>query len=75
LPATDISLDLFVQHDIKGNSHFYGNFAEGRTQASATVSALYGNNLEASIGYAMVDHEESDYEDLDTFNLAVNYKF
>ncbi len=75
LPATDISLDLFLQHDIDGVSHFYGNFAEGRTLASATVTANIGNELEASMGYAMTDHEESDYEDLDTFNLSVNYKF
>jgi hypothetical protein len=75
MPATDISLDIFVQHDLNGNSHFYGNFAEGRTLLSTTVTASVGNEWEASLGYSMTDHEESDYEDLDTVNLAVNYKF
>ena len=27
-PGTDLALDLFFQKDIKGNSHFFGNFEE-----------------------------------------------
>jgi hypothetical protein len=75
LPATDISLDLYFQHDIDGVSHFYGNFAQGRTLVAVTVTANVGNELEASLGYAMTDHEESDYSDQDTVYLSANYKF
>ncbi|RDE24670.1 DUF1302 family protein [Motiliproteus coralliicola] len=74
-PATDLTLSVFVQHDINGISHFYGNFAEGRTQVATTLTADIGSEWEASLGYIYVDHEESDYEDLDSINFSVNYKF
>lgn len=74
-PATDLSLKVFIQHDIEGFSHFYGNFAEGRTQLSTTLKANVGNEWEASIGYTRFDHDESDYEDLDSYQFSMNYKF
>ena len=74
-PATNLSLTTFVQHDIKGISHFYGNFAEGRTLGAVTLTTNIGNTFEASLGYSMTDHNASDYEDLDTYNFAMNYKF
>ena len=75
MPATDLSLAIFLQHDIEGYSHFYGNFAEGRTQLSTTLTANLGNEWEASVGYTRFDQDESDYEDLDSYQLSVNYKF
>lgn len=74
-PGTDVSLDLFVQQDFAGNSHFWGNFAEGRTLFAATVTANIGNEWEASLGYSGSIFDESDYEDQDIVGLSVNYKF
>jgi len=75
LPAVDLSLTVFLQHDIEGYSHFYGNFAEGRTQLSTTLKANFSNEWEASLGYNRFDQEESDYEDLDSYQFSINYKF
>ncbi|GGO79306.1 hypothetical protein GCM10011348_13260 [Marinobacterium nitratireducens] len=74
-PGTDLSLDLYLQHDIKGNSHFWGNFAEDRTLGALTATAAIGTDLEASAGYSWVSQDNSHYETQDVVNLSVNYKF
>lgn len=74
-PNVNISLSVFIQHDFHGTSHFYGNFAEGRTIGSINLKGQVGNAWEASLGYSMINHDESDYEDLDTINFDMNYKF
>jgi len=73
--STAINLNIFAQHDIAGNSHWWGNFAEGRTQYAAGVSATIANDLEVGIKYAGITFADSDYEDQDTLNLTANYKF
>lgn len=75
IPGTDLSLVLFLQHDIEGYSHFYGNFAEGRTQFTSTLKTNIGNEWEITLGYTRFDQDESDYEDLDSFQFSANYKF
>ncbi len=72
--STAISLDLFVQRDFQGNSHWWGNFAEDRTLFSASLTANMGADWEASLSYAGNSFEDSDYEDQDTVGLAINYK-
>ncbi len=74
-PGTDLSLDLYLQHDINGNSHFWGNFAEGRTLGAITASAAIGTDIEASLGYSWTDQDNSQYDTQDVVNLSVNYKF
>ncbi|MEH6577659.1 MAG: DUF1302 family protein [Amphritea sp.] len=74
-PGVDLSLDLFLQHDIEGNSHFWGNFAEDRWLGAATLTANIGNEWEASAGYSWIDQDNSHYETQDVYNLSVNYKF
>ena len=74
-PGTDLSLDLFVQYDIEGNSHFWGNFAEDRLLGAVTLTANIGNEWEASAGYSWVDQDNSHFETQDVVNLSVNYKF
>lgn len=74
-PGSDLTLDVYLQHDIKGNSHFWGNYAEGRTLGSVSLIANIGNALEASATYSFTDQSNSDYEDQDTIGLAINYKF
>ena len=74
-PGTDLSLDVFVQYDIEGNSHFWGNFAEDRLLGAVTLTANIGNDWEASAGYSWVDQDNSHYETQDVVNLSVNYKF
>jgi len=74
-PGTDLSLDLYLQHDIEGNSHFWGNFAEDRTLGALTATAAIGTDLEASAGYSWVSQDNSHYETQDVVNLSVNYKF
>jgi hypothetical protein len=74
-PGTDLALVIFLQKDIKGNSHFWGNFAEDRLLGGITLTANIGNDWEASAGYSWVDQDNSHFETQDVFNLSVNYKF
>lgn len=74
-PGTDLSLDIFLQKDIHGNSHFWGNFAEDRLLGAITLTAAIGNAWEASAGYSWADLHDSHYETQDVYNLSVNYKF
>lgn len=74
-PGTDLTLDVYLQHDIKGNSHFWGNYAEGRSLGAVSLIANIGNALEASATYSFTKQKNSDYEDQDTLGLSVNYKF
>ncbi|MEH6579940.1 MAG: DUF1302 family protein, partial [Amphritea sp.] len=74
-PGVDLSLGLFLQHDIEGNSHFWGNFAEDRWLGGTTLTANVGNEWEASAGYSWVDQDNSHYETQDVYNFSVNYKF
>ncbi|WP_432698086.1 DUF1302 domain-containing protein [Marinobacterium sp. YM272] len=74
-PGTDLSLDIYLQHDIEGNSHFWGNFAEGRTLGAVSATAAIGTDIEASIGYSWTDQDNSQYDTQDVVNLSVNYKF
>ena len=75
LPTLDITLALFAQYDFSGNSHMWGNFSEGRLLTSATLTANYGSSIEYSITYARMDFDESNYENQDTINFEINYKF
>lgn len=74
-PGTDVSLDLYLQKDISGNSHFWGNFAEDRLLGALSLTANIGNDWEASAGYSWASQNNSHYETQDVFNLSVNYKF
>ncbi|MCO4757128.1 MAG: DUF1302 family protein [Oceanospirillaceae bacterium] len=74
-PGTDLALDVFIQYDIDGNSHFWGNFAEERLLGTVTLTANIGNEWEARAGYTWVDQDNSHYETQDVINLSVNYKF
>ncbi|WP_161599937.1 DUF1302 family protein [Pseudomonas sp. MPC6] len=74
-PGTDISLGLFLQKDIKGNSHFWGNFAEDRLLGSLSLTANIGNEWEASAVYSWINMDNSHYDTQDVYNLSVNYKF
>ncbi|MCU7891949.1 MAG: DUF1302 domain-containing protein [Candidatus Thiodiazotropha sp. (ex Ustalcina ferruginea)] len=75
LPGVDLELDVYLQHDIKGNSHYWGNFAEGRTLGSLGLDAIIRQDLVVGLTYAWINQGNSDYEDQDTVNLSVNYKF
>lgn len=74
-PGVDLSLAVFLQYDINGNSHFWGNFAEDRLLGSTTLTAAIGNEWEASAGYSWVSQDNSHYDTQDVFNMSVNYKF
>jgi len=74
-PGVDVSLDIFAQHDIEGNSHFYGNFSEGRTIGAVSVSATVGSEWEVKLGYQFMDMDDSYYETQDLYNFSANYKF
>lgn len=74
-PGVNMTLDLFVQQGLKGNSHFYGNFAEKQTLFAVSLIANVGNSLEASLVYSGSKQNNSDYEDLDTVGFSANYKF
>lgn len=73
--GTDLSLGVFLQQDLHGNSHFWGNFAEDRTLGAVTLTANVGTDWEASAGYSFTIQDNSHYETQDVFNLSVNYKF
>ncbi len=74
-PGTDVSLAVFLQKDLKGNSHFWGNFAEDRLLGTVSLTANIGNEWEASAGYTWVSQDNSHFETQDVVNLSVNYKF
>lgn len=74
-PGTDLTLGLFLQHDLHGNSHFWGNFAEDRTQGSVSLAANIGNAWQAKLGVNWIDQSNSNYETLDNASFSVNYKF
>lgn len=71
----DLTLNLFVQYDFSGNSHFWGNFAEDRVQYSVGLTSKFGNALEANINYAGQVFDDSAFETQDTINVSFNYKF
>jgi hypothetical protein len=71
----DLTLNLFVQYDFSGNSHFWGNFAEDRVQYSVGLTSKFGNALEANINYAGQVFDDSAFETQDTVNVSFNYKF
>jgi len=73
--GTDLTFGMFLQQDIQGNSHFWGNFAQDRLLGAFTLAANIGNETEAKLSYAMTQQSNSDTSDLDTINLSVNYKF
>ena len=75
MPGTNLTLDVFLQHGLFGNSHYYGNFAEDHTFFATGLTAAIGNDWEAGISYSGMVAKNSDYEDQDTIGLAVNYKF
>ena len=74
-PGTDISLDVYLQKDLQGNSHFWGNFAEDRVLGTVSLIANIGNEWEASAGYSWTHQDNSHYDTQDLYNLSVNYKF
>ena len=74
-PGTDLALGLFLQYDIDGNSHFWGNFAEERLLGTLSLTANIGNEWEAKAGYTWVDQDNSHFETQDVINLSINYKF
>ena len=71
----NLTLNLFAQYDFSGNSHYWGNFAEDRLQYSVGLTASFGNAWEANINYAGNSFSESQFQNQDTVNLSVNYKF
>ena len=73
--GNNLTLDIFLQKDISGNSHFWGNFAEDRLLGAVNLSSSFGNNWEAGLTYSFTDHEESDYEDQDLVIFNANYRF
>lgn len=73
--GTNVTLDVFVQQGLFGNSHFYGNFAENQTIFATSLIANIGTDIEASLTYSGMIQKDSDYEDQDTIGLAINYKF
>lgn len=73
--GTDLTFGMFLQKDMKGNSHFWGNFAQDRLLGAFSLAANIGNETEAKLSYAMTQQSNSDTSDLDTVNLSVNYKF
>jgi hypothetical protein len=74
-PGTDLTLGLFLQKDLHGNSHFWGNFAEDRLLGTVSLTANVGNAWEARLGYNWIKQNNSNYETQDSVNLSVNYKF
>lgn len=74
-PGTNLTLGLFLQRDLHGNSHFWGNFAEDRTLGTVSLTADIGNSWETKLGYNWIKQDNSNYETLDNVNLSVNYKF
>ncbi len=70
-----LTLDIFLQKDISGNSHFWGNFAEDRLLGAVTLSASIGNDMETGLSYSFTEQEKSDYEDGDLLVFNFNYKF
>ncbi len=74
-PSTDLILDIFLQKDIKGNSHFFGNFAEDRLLGAVSVTANISQAWEASLGYQWTDQDNSYYDTQDAYNFSINYKF
>ncbi|MGF2685569.1 DUF1302 domain-containing protein [Marinobacter sp. DUT-3] len=74
-PGTNLTLGLFLQRDLHGNSHFWGNFAEDRTLGTVSLTANVGNSLETTLGYNWLNQDNSNYETQDNVNLSVNYKF
>lgn len=75
VPNLDVTLLLFAQYDFSGNSHNWGNFAEGRLLTSAALNFAYGSPWEFEINYSRMDFDKSNFETRDTVNLSVNYKF
>ena len=75
ISGTDLTLDLFVQKGLSGNSHYYGNFAENQTIFAASLIANIGTDMEASLTYAGMSQKDSDYDDQDTIGIAFNYKY
>jgi len=71
----DLVLNLFMQYDFSGNSHFWGNFAEDRVQYSVGLTGKFGTAWEAEINYAGQTFDDSVFENQDTINLSFNYKF
>ncbi len=74
-PGNDLTLDIFLQYDFSGNSHFWGNFAEDRWLGAISLSSTFGTALEAGLTYQFTEFDESDYEDQDLLIFNVNYKF
>jgi len=75
VPSLDITLLLFGQYDFSGNSHNWGNFAEGRFLYSSGLNFAYGSPWEFDILYAGMHFDESSFRTRDTINFSVNYKF
>jgi hypothetical protein len=75
VPNLDITLLFFIQYDFSGNSHNWGNFAEGRLLTSTGLTFAYGSPWEFNINYARMDFSKSNFETRDTVNFSVNYKF
>ncbi len=75
MDGVDLTSILFVQYDFSGNSHFWGNYAEGRVLSAFTLSAAIGTDLGVDLTYSRWDQTESDYEHQDTINFSVKYTF
>lgn len=75
IPGSDLSLDIYLQKDLHGNSHFWGNFAEDRLLGGITLTGSIGNAWEVNVGYSWTDQKNSHYDTQDVFNLSANYKF
>ncbi len=74
-PGTNLTLGLFLQRDLNGNSHFWGNFVEDRTLGTVSLTANTGNAWETRLGYNWVKQDNPHYDTQDSVNLSVNYKF
>ncbi len=75
LPNTDLTLDLFLQYDFSGNSHFWGNFAEDRLLGAVGLTAAIDQNAEVGLTYSFTDQKESHLETQDLLSLSASYKF
>ena len=75
LMGNDLSLDIFVQHDFAGDSHFWGNFAEDRWLGATSLTMAIGNDAEIGLTHSWMSSDRSDYEDQDLLIFNVNYKF
>jgi outer membrane autotransporter protein len=71
----DLVLNVFMQYDFSGNSHFWGNFAEDRLQYSVGLTGKFGTAWEANVNYAGQSFSDSVFETQDTINVSFNYKF